>query len=119
MAATDKRRVAACKRRFREFYPRGFQDEDYVVMERLYKWDAHRRWVEALAPARFGAMLRSGQSAEAASAAVRLESRTNLLFSFEKMAVRDAVSSPEGARAFAAGLHDWLYGRASERTRFE
>src|SRR5947209_8567478 len=119
MAPPDKRRIAASKRRFREFYPGGFHDEDYVTMERLYKWDAHRRWVEALGPVRLTSMLQSGRSAEAASAAIRIESRTNLLFSFEKMAVRDAVSSPEGARAFATGLHDWLYGRTNERTRFE
>lgn len=119
MAATDKRRVAACKRRFREFYPGGFQDEDYIVMERQYKWEAHRSWVGSLGPDRFSSMLRAGQSSEAASTAIRIESRTNLLFSFEKMAVRDAVGSPEGARSFATGLHDWLHQRGSEKARFE
>jgi hypothetical protein len=47
-----------------------------------------------------------------------VESRTNLLFSFEKMALRDAVKSPAGARAFAQGLHDFLYGTADTETRF-
>jgi hypothetical protein len=50
---------------------------------------------------------------------VRIESRTNLLFSFEKMAVRDAVRQPGGAKTFALGLQDWLYGRGSEQSRFE
>jgi hypothetical protein len=46
---------------------------------------------------------------------VRLESRTNLLFSFEKMALRDAVKSAAGARAFTEGLYDFLHGRAAEQ----
>jgi hypothetical protein len=119
MTASDKRRVAACKRRFREFYPGGFQDVDYVVMERLYKWDAHRSWVRSLGPDTLSSMVRSGQEADAATTAIRIESRTNLLFSFEKMAVRDAVSLPEGAKSLATGLHDWLHGRGSEKARFE
>jgi hypothetical protein len=51
--------------------------------------------------------------------AVRIESRTNLLFSFEKMALRDAVRSPAGARAFATGLYDFLHGSAAPRRKFE
>jgi hypothetical protein len=50
---------------------------------------------------------------------VRVESRTNLLFSFEKMALRDAVKSPAGARCFAEGLFAFLHGPGDDRTRFE
>jgi hypothetical protein len=116
---SDKRKVAAAKRRFRMFYPGGFHDEDYVVMERLYKWDAHRSWAEMLSRDRFDERLRSGDYGSIAATAVKIESRTNLLFSFEKMAIRDAVNSESGAKEFAAGLHDWLYGRGGERERFE
>ena len=48
-----------------------------------------------------------------------IESRTNLLLSFEKMALRDAVKSTAGAKAFAEGLFDFLYGKISDRDRFE
>jgi hypothetical protein len=41
---------------------------------------------------------------------VRIESRTNLLFSFEKMALRDAIEDPAGAKAFATGLFEYVYG---------
>ncbi len=41
--------------------------------------------------------------------AVRTESKTNLLFSFEKMALRDAVKIAEGAKAFAEGLYNYIY----------
>jgi hypothetical protein len=40
------------------------------------------------------------------------------LFSFEKMAVRDAVRTPSGARRFAEGLNAWLYGQGSMTDRF-
>ena len=51
---------------------------------------------------------------EIAAAAIRIESRTNLLFSFEKMALRDAVRSPAGAKAFALALFDFLYGTRAD-----
>ena len=51
--------------------------------------------------------------------AVRIESRTNLLFSFEKMALRDAVKPPEGARAFAKGLFAFVHGDGTVEERFE
>ena len=50
--------------------------------------------------------------------AVSVESRTNLLFSFEKMAIRDAVRTPKGAREFSEGLYDFLHGPGSDKTRF-
>jgi hypothetical protein len=56
---------------------------------------------------------------EIAAQAVRIESRTNLLFSFEKMALRDAVKSPAGARSFAHGLYDFLHGTGDAEKKFE
>jgi hypothetical protein len=52
----------------------------------------------------YRSLLDAGEYVEIDARAVRIESRTNLLFSFEKMAIRDAVKSQEGARAFAEGL---------------
>src|SRR6185503_9809043 len=111
--------VLRCRRRFLRFFPGGFRDETYIDWERDYKWQAHLRWNETLGRSRWQAMLHEGRFAEIAADAVRIESRTNLLFSFEKMALRDAVRSPSGAKAFAAGLYEFLYGRASLETRFE
>lgn len=56
---------------------------------------------------------------EIASRAVRVESRTHLLFSFEKMALRDAVRAEAGAQLFAEGLYDLLYGAESMEVKFE
>lgn len=111
--------AAACRRKFLAYYPGGFRDEDYLALERGFKWAAHERWMEQLNPPAFRLMLRRGQYDRIARLAVQIESRTNLLFSFEKMALRDAVDSREGARVFAQGLHDFLHGRAGDERRFE
>jgi hypothetical protein len=42
-----------------------------------------------------------------------------MIFSFEKMALRDAVKSPDGARAFAEGLYAFLHGSGTVERRFE
>lgn len=119
MSAGNGQKIRACKRRFREFYPGGFHDEDYVVMERLYKWEAHQRWTSALDRDTFESQLDAGDYGGLARTAVSIESRTNLLFSFEKMAIRDAINSEKGAETFALGLHDWLHRRGSEKAKFE
>jgi hypothetical protein len=108
-----------CRRRFLAVFPRGFRDETYVEYERGYKAAAAQSWQEELGAQRHRELLRQGRFADVAATAVRIESRTNLLFSFEKMAVRDAVRDPRGARAFAEGLYDLLHGRGDERRRFE
>ena len=108
-----------CRRKFLRFYPGGFRDADYVSLERGYKWQAHLRWREALGEADLRAMLKSGRHADIAALAVRIESRTNLLFSFEKMALRDAVKSPAGSRLLAEGLYEFLHGGGPAERRFE
>jgi hypothetical protein len=108
-----------CRRKFLRFFPGGFRDGTYLDWERNYKAEAHARWMDGLAPGRFRALIRDGAFAEIARQAVAIESRTNLLFSFEKMALRDAVRPPAGARAFATGLYEYLHGRRAGRAAFE
>jgi hypothetical protein len=107
-----------CRRKFLRFFPDGFYDETYLAWERDYKVAAHERFVEGLGRMELRRLIRERRYAEAASRAVRIEGRTHLLFSFEKMALRDAVRGPEGARAFAEGLEDFLYGPAPLAARF-
>ena len=91
--AASPSRATACRRKFLRFFPGGFRDETYVDWERSYKWETHKRWQEALGQQTFRALLRSGRFAEIAALAVRIEqrSRHSMIFSFEKMALRDAV----------------------------
>jgi hypothetical protein len=108
-----------CRRKFLQFFPQGFHDQTYIAWERGYKWQAHEQWSEALNRAAYRALLEAGSFAEIAAHAVRIESRTNLLFSFEKMALRDAVKPAAGARVFAEGLYDFLYRAGGAERKFE
>ena len=113
--------AARCRRKFLRYFPGGFRDETYVAWERSYKWESHERWEEAPGRAEFRRLLRARGFAEVASRAVRVEqrSRHSMIFSFEKMALRDAVKSNEGARVFAEGLYDFLHGAGGDERRFE
>jgi hypothetical protein len=107
-----------CRRKFLLFFPGGFDDETYTDSERSYKWNAHLQWTQDLNRLEFRSLLNAGEFQEIALRAVRIESRTNLLFSFEKMALRDAVKSRAGAQLFAEGLYNLLYGRGLLPGRF-
>ena len=92
MATTTLTKTAQrCRRKFLRFFPGGFGDETYFDWERGYKQEAHERWAASLGEKDFRRLLKAGQFEEIARLAVGIESRTNLLFSFEKMALRDAV----------------------------
>ncbi|HEY4440600.1 MAG TPA: hypothetical protein VGN14_09095 [Candidatus Elarobacter sp.] len=108
-----------CRRKFLRYFPEGFRDDWYVETERAYKWQAHLAWREELDREKFSALLRAGEFHRIANHVVRLEARTNLLFSFEKMALRDAVKSDAGAEAFSRAVYRFLHGNADPQSRFE
>jgi hypothetical protein len=110
----------ACRAKFLRYFPGGFSDATYLDWERDYKWEAHGRWEEALGRAEFRRLLGAGEFSEAAARAVRVEQRTrhSMIFSFEKMALRDAVKTEEGARVFAEGLYELLHGAGGMERRF-
>lgn len=116
----DPVRARRCRRKFLRFFPGGFNDPTYLEWEREYKWQTHERWHEALGKRQFRALLRQREHAEIAARAVRVEqqSRHSMIFSFEKMALRDAVKGASGAEAFAEGLYEFLYGARSLENRF-
>ncbi|MGI9166214.1 MAG: hypothetical protein ACR2G5_07490 [Pyrinomonadaceae bacterium] len=111
--------AARCRRKFLRFFPGRFRDETYLDWERGYKWTAHEQWSATLDRAIYRSLLRNDEFNEIATRSVRIESRTNLLFSFEKMALRDAVKSREGAHAFATGLYDFLYSAGNMTRKFD
>lgn len=119
MARITRSRESACREKFLDFFPDGFDDETYRETERAYKWNAHRAWIEAFGAGRLSALVAAHRFEAVARTALRIESRTNLLFSFEKIAIRDAVGTPQGQRNFANGVHDWLGGRGDLRAPFE
>jgi hypothetical protein len=113
--------AAACRRKFLKYFPKGFNDATYLSWERDYKWESHERWEEALGRAEFRRLLRAREFAEIAARAVRVEqrSRHSMIFSFEKMALRDAIKTEEGARLFAEGLYEFLHGAGDVKRKFE
>ena len=110
--------AVACRRKFLRQFPGGFRDETYLDWERDYKVETHQRWQAALGRDTFRELLREGGHAEAAARAVRVEqkSRHAMLFSFEKMARRDALRDPSAAEAFAHALSLSLDYHQTKRT---
>ncbi len=111
--------VQRCRRRFLRFFPDGFTDDTYLDWERNYKADAHERWRADLNRSAFRRLLEADEVGEIMARAIRIESRTNLVFSFEKIALRDAIRTADSARAMASGLYHLLHGAGGIQQRFE
>jgi hypothetical protein len=122
-AAARRRNIASraekARRKFLRFFPRGFSDETYFAWERGYKWRAHEHWNESLSRPLFRRLLNEGEFGEISARALKSLSGTNLLFSFENMALRDALKTKAGSRRFAEGLYEFLHGRSSIERRFD
>jgi hypothetical protein len=122
MEGDEKKREKArkrCAKKFLYYFRKGYEDATYIEWERDYKWQAHLEFRDKLDRKTFEELIRKREFKTVADIAVKLESRTNLLFSFEKMALRDAVKSKEGAALFSQGLFDYVYGSADLKARFE
>lgn len=111
--------AARARRKFEVYYPGGFDDPVYQVAERSVKERAHLEWETDLSPLPYRRMLARGEFARIVDIALRVEQRSSLLFSFEKMALRNAVGTEAGARLFATALYAFLYGRGSPEHKFE
>ena len=120
IARNSLTKPARCRRKFLRYFSAGFRDSLYLDWERDYKWETHIRWEQVLARPEFVRLLRTENYSEIATRAIRVEqkSRHSMVFSFEKMALRDAVASPSGARLFAKGLYELLHGPGALEDRF-
>ena len=120
LAAPDARRALRCRRKFLRFFPGGFSDATYLEWERDYKWQTHERWQQQLGKREFRGLLRRNEHQEIAARAIRVEqqSRHSMIFSFEKMALRDAMKVHTGSKAFAEGLYEYLHGTRALESRF-
>jgi hypothetical protein len=110
--------IARARAKFLRRFPEGFRDDTYLAWERDYKWEAHREWNAQLARTEMETLLAQRRFGDIAARAVKIESGRSLLFSFEKMALRDAVKAPGGAEALARGLYEFLHGAAPVEKRF-
>lgn len=114
----NARALSKHKKRFLRFFPEGFADQRYIDWERTYKWEAHKLWEKILGKKEFYSLLRMGEFSDICSRAMQAESKTNFLFSFEKMALRDALRTGSGAHIFSAALYNLLYGSEPMKNRF-
>ena len=86
--------------------------------ERDYKWGAHKLFQSTLNRELYAGLLRDGDYFSIANRALQVRSRTTFLFSFEKMALRDALRTTSGATTFAQGLYDFLYEPGARKEKF-
>ena len=120
-----------CLRKFLHYFPKGYRGQKFQHWERDYKWKAHETWEQQLGKPLFKQLILEKSYPEIVRRALSIESRTNLLFSFEKMALRDAVRAPGRGRqdhalhadhaaqdpGAARAAHPAEIGRASCRER--
>ena len=109
----------SCRKKFLHYFPKGFADKKYYDWERGYKWEAHLKWEEVLNENAFSQLIEEKKFEFIANAAIKIETKTNLLFSFEKMAIRDGVKDKGAAKDFALGLYNYVYGHEGIKDRFE
>lgn len=117
-AGVTKQR-GSCIKKFLYYFPGGFTGKKYLAWERDYKWNAHLAWVEKLNKKEYERLLAEKAYETIAKKAIELESKTNLLFSFEKMAVRDGVKTNSSAQLFSEGLYAYVYGKKELQQKFE
>jgi hypothetical protein len=108
-----------CIKKFLYYFRKGFYDHQYMNWERGYKLNAHRSFSKVLDREKFEFLLEKKSYACIAKEVIRIESRTNLLFSFEKIALRDALKDKSNAKSFAVGLYEYLYSKNELKDRFE
>src|SRR4051812_8840789 len=89
--SVDDKKQLNCIQKFLYYFPKGFSDKKYLQWERNYKYDAHIEFESQLNKKEFAKLLHNKMYTDIANIITRIESRTNLLFSFEKMALRDAI----------------------------
>lgn len=116
----NARVLAKHRKRFLRFFPKAFRDQRYLDWEHSYKWKSHELWSELLNEGEFKKLIGRQQYLEIARRALRVEQKTvpPFLFSFEKMALRDALLTEYGARLFAEALYELLHGKDDLRSRF-
>lgn len=105
---------AAIEARFKQIFPLGFNDPNYLGKEeygeRNYKWAAHERYAETLGDGQGEELLAAGKLKELTVRAHTVASQDiNLLSPYEKMALRDGLAAdPSATERFFAALFAFI-----------
>jgi hypothetical protein len=105
--------------RFLERFPQGFYGDRFVEEEREYKERAHQLAQDLLSQSALARLLSVHDYSEVCRRALRVANVTNLIFPYEKMALKDGLASPAHQQAFATALLHLLYGDDDLQRRFE
>jgi hypothetical protein len=94
--------------KFQSHFPAFFNDVRYVgdlkEGERAYKWEAHELYQATLGNGQIEDLLASGDVATARTRLLGVESRVNLLSTFEKVAFRNALQDDNILRQYLTAL---------------
>jgi hypothetical protein len=115
----QKKGPAYCREKFLRVFPNGFTDERYLDWERNYKVEAHEAWKELLSKEIFERLLAEGGASEIVARALKIEGKTNLLFSQEKIALRDGLKIRAVAELFARKLYSFIFASVIDEHSFE
>ena len=111
--------MAWSRRKFLRFFPGGFRDPTYLDWERSYKWNAPQRWNELLGFTEYRELLQKRKFTEIATRALKIEARTILLFSFEKMANSLCREVADWSSFVRKRPLRFPYGAGSAESRFQ
>ena len=104
---------------FLEQYPEGFYGSRFREEERNYKDNAHKLALELLDKSDVTALSKEKAYEQIAARALKVSNATNLIFPYEKMALKDGLREPKAQERFACGLIAMLHDTGEFSARFE
>lgn len=104
--------------RFKKLFPFWFEDEQYLKLERKYKWDAHELMEELLNNDETHRLLVESDFDEFARRALKVVGAVNLLSPYENMALNDAVKGEREKEIFSRALAELLHSDEAPEVRF-
>jgi hypothetical protein len=108
---------------FLKYFPLGFEDPGYMAKrgtgERIYKLEAHQKWVDTLGNGQAKSLLETDNISELSQRTKSVISKVNLLSPFENMAFSDALKHHESAKIFFTDLIFLLEAPEINRPNFE
>ena len=119
--SANYRSVPASIAFFLQEFPGGFEGERLRFHERDHKRRIHAEALEQLGAGVFKELLAAGNHAEICTRAQRLtgSQQNAMIFSHEKMALRNGLQTPEAQKLFAERLLDVLHGEGDFGSRFD
>jgi hypothetical protein len=95
--------------RFRQAFEDGFQDEQYALKERNWKWAKHELWQDTVSEGGFRALATESPEKAAALIEKMVQTKSPLLYPQGEMGpLRDAVHRLENTAAYFSTLADLL-----------